>query len=356
MIAKLVFETGLVGLILWSIAAGDPAFADDFSRDTRFFKQLTTPMNSILDGRSFRSGLEKIAAQVGLNLWIDRHVDPDLLIQTGPIGPTVYAAIDDLAKSQGCTVMPVANVVLVGREIWVQRTASTLIAIPESTRRGSINVSWQDLTTPSEALQKVNASGTNDRNPKSESDLPHDLWPAVSWQNISRSVAVALILAQFDPGSTPGESSPADSAVLTRRYSQNAIDQTRLLKSMATADPSSRVRASGPWLIANGDFAAHHSAVDTILRQTANSSGPDPDRDTFTLKKMTTSAENALRQLAQTAGKTCVIEERARAACQKMISIEGRDVTLRQLIDRVARQAGVVASWQGDQIMIKPAP
>jgi hypothetical protein len=70
-----------------------------------------------------------------------------------------------------------------------------------------------------------------------------------------------------------------------------------------------------------------------------------------------TSAENAFRQLAQTAGKTCVIEPAAEKACKELITLEGQDVTLRQLIDLVSGQAGVTARWQGDKIVISiPVP
>ena len=344
------FSSGLVWLLLFSISAGNAVRGDDFSRESHFFKQLSTPMTSVLDGKPFRSGLERIATHTGLNLWLDRLVDPSVLIEVGPLGPTAFAAIEKLAASKDCVVMPVSGVVLVGRENWVQQTAAAILAISVARRGGSIDLSWNDLTTPEEALQAVTkgASGSV----RGQPTLPHDLWPAVTWHNIDRQVAIALIFAQFD-SLAEDQASPVDlSQTFTRRYSQGVVTLPQLRQAMRASDPASQVRVSGDWIVAKGTIAAHRTATITMLHMTGDATGVDPDADTFNLKKMTTSAENALQQLAQTAGKTCIIEPAAAEACKTIISIEGSDVTIRQLIDMAAEQAGVLATWKNDSIEV----
>ncbi len=79
---------------------------------------------------------------------------------------------------------------------------------------------------------------------------------------------------------------------------------------------------------------------------------PNPSKDTFTLKKMSTTAENALIQFAQAAGRTCLIEADAVAACKQIVSIEGQDITLEQLIAMVAKQVGVEVRWHDDRIVV----
>jgi hypothetical protein len=78
----------------------------------------------------------------------------------------------------------------------------------------------------------------------------------------------------------------------------------------------------------------------------------DVDRSTFTIKRLRTSAKNAFAQLAQMAGRKCRIEPEASEACQGLVSVEGTDLTLRELIGRVAAEAGVEVSWTGDTIVI----
>ena len=87
----------------------------------------------------------------------------------------------------------------------------------------------------------------------------------------------------------------------------------------------------------------------------ADGAAPDPDKDTFTVKKISTTAENALLQLTRSSQKNCIIEDSARQACKTMVSIEGKEVTLRELIEMVSAQAGVVAHWQDDSVVISLA-
>ncbi len=95
------------------------------------------PMTSIVDGKSFRNGVTGIAKQAQLNVWIDRRVDPTSPVIAGPVGPTVFAAIGKLAARRDCVLMPVANVLLVGRQDWVDQTASSIL---------SLKIEWQQGT------------------------------------------------------------------------------------------------------------------------------------------------------------------------------------------------------------------
>ena len=67
---------------------------------------------------------------------------------------------------------------------------------------------------------------------------------------------------------------------------------------------------------------------------------------------METSAGNALTQLAAAAQRQCVIEEDAVESCNQLIKIEKTDATLRQLIQRVASEAGVTVRWEPGKIVI----
>lgn len=336
-------------LVGWIVAIGN-AHGDDFGKHDRLFRQLTAPMTSVVDGRSFRNGLESISGQAGLNLHLDRQVDPSVLIDTGPVGPTVYAAISQLAASQDCVVLPLVDVVLVGREAWVDRTATSLLSIPKAKLGDVIDVTWPDLTTPQQALRLAAGDSVG-----TLPSLPHDLWPAVQWQRVDRRVAVALVLSQFDePRASNGES-PQASETFSRRYSLDGADSSAIRTRMLGVDPSSQLRVSGDWMVTKGTAKSHRAAIAAMLEAAGNVAGPDPDRDRFTLKKMTTTAENAFLQLAQAAHRRCVIESNAAEACKSIVSIEGRELSLRQLIDLVAKQVGVTVHWQETTIVISSA-
>ncbi len=337
------------------------AEADDFSHRDSFFRRLSGPMTSIVDGKPFRDGLVGIANQAELNLWVDRVVDPTTPIVAGPLRPTVYAAIQKLAAKRDCVVMPVANVVLVGRPSWVDRTAASILSLKLADNPEPADIAWDDLTTPAEAMSRATGNSVAVR---VEPELPHDLWPATSWHQIDRRVAVTLILAQFDrrperPQSLSTASlrsltsiAASDAGTFTRRYLADA--KVGIRDTMSEADPKSRVRSAEGWLEARGGVAAHRAVADAMLAS-SDAPPPDPNNDTFTLKKMVTTAENALVQLARSARRECVIDDEAREACKREVVIEGKDATLKQLIDMVAQQAGLVAQWQNDKILISLA-
>lgn len=328
--------------------------SDDFSRESELVRRLEAPMTSLLDGKPFRDALQSLASEAGISVWLDRSVDPSALVDAGPVGPIVFSAIEKLADSRDCYVMAIEEVLLVGRESWIDQTSAAILSIPDSRLDDRIDVSWPELTTPQEALGQVAV----DRN-VGQIQLPHDHWPAVEWQQIERQVAIILILSQFADVGDRTLSTQGRPRRVTRRYASGSVPADVLTRALKAADASAQVRVSTRWVVAEASISAHREATCLLLREAGKGSHPDPDRDTFTLKKMTTSAENAFRQLAKTAGKTCVIEADAAEACERLITLEGQDVTLRQLVELVAGQTGLTARWQGDNIVIslrEPAP
>ena len=95
--------------------------ADDLSESSPIYGKLASPMNSVFDGKSFRSAITGIAEQVDLNVWLDRRVDPTAPVKVEASGSTVYGAIEQIAGSRDCVLMPVGNVLLVGRRDWVAK-------------------------------------------------------------------------------------------------------------------------------------------------------------------------------------------------------------------------------------------
>ncbi len=340
-------------LVLWMLIFNNSLVAQAESGDLDgVVGQLIHPMNSIVDGKPLRQAIHRIADQAGVNVWIDRRVNPSLLVSLGPIGPTAFAALDQLAKSCECVVMPVGNVVLFGRKEWVDQTATAVMLLQLDHRSPKVNISWDDLTTPTEALAIA-----ADQNVGLEPALPHDLWPAVNWRDMDRRVAVTLVLAQFDrrPISTESISrlstEPASAiGQLTFRYKLSAMSAD-FRKAFLASDRSGRVNLRDGTISARGSIAAHRKAIRAVLAA-AKPESQDLDRSVFTIKRMRTSAHNAFNQLAKMAGRTCRIDASAQEACQGIISVEGKDLTLRELTDRVAAEAGVLATWTADTIVI----
>ncbi len=332
------------------------SFGDDFSEASPIYGKLATPMNSVFDGKSFRSAITGIADQVGLNIWVDRSVDPTTVVKVGSSGGNVYGALSQIAASRNCVLMPISNVLLIGHRDRVAKLSAAIMGSP-TTRAGTstelVDIRWDDLTTPSVALKQSTGNTSNALQP-----LPHDLWPKTQWRQISKDVAIALILGQFDlqfdHSSFPQRlvtSRIKEPDRLKRRYSSSLAKIVRPI--VTQADPSARMRVSGKWLETTATFNAHASATDAIFA-TLKPKLPDPDKDTFTLKQMRTSAGNALQQLCGVAGRRCEIAPGARKACEQTVIVEGKDATLRELIELVAEQADVTVTWGDGVILVSP--
>ncbi len=334
--------------------------ADDMRRKTKFWAQLNAPMTAVVDGMSLRDALQRVSEPVAVNLFLDRHVDPTSPIKAGSVGPTIFMAITEIAKARDCVVMPVCNVVLVGRADWVDATSASLIqASQEDTDADVVDVQWPELTSGSKALAA--AAGMDSANTDSV-PLPHDLWPAQTWKQIDRRVAIALVLAQFDLGlsgfhdasSTEIQASPIDAKYMAERMYSSDAHSSLLRRVIRASDAKSRAVVEDDSLRIQASTTAHRLGTDALLSQYAKVVAAQNTNETltFSLRRTETSAGAALHQFAQAAGRQCIIEPDAIQACQQQISLEANDETLKSLINRVAQKAGVIVQWHDQKIVV----
>jgi hypothetical protein len=334
----------------WIIVAGlvsGPARGGD---DTgSLLSRLQAPMVSVIEDGPLRPTLEQIAERAGINLWVDRRIDPTAAVKAGQVGPTVYASLRQLASRRGAEVFPVNNVLLVGRPDWLNRTGGSLLRLSGGE---VVDVRWDRLTTPSEALRI--ASGGVSPGPGFD-PLPHDLWPAVSWSRVSRATAVTLVLAQFDrrlrkdPGSGPlrsFDSSLANARGRFRRSYNATTAATSLERAVGRVDSDARVTVRGDRVVVDGSVVAHRAALETVLSHEVPAGGGKPSNaPTFTLNLKNKPAGSVLRQLADAAGKKCRIDDAAATACRRLVSLQATDATLRELAIRVAAEVGLDVHW-----------
>lgn len=286
------------------------------SGDSRLFAKLSAPMTSVVDGRSFREGMTRIANSVGVNLWIDRHVDPSRTINSGQLGPTAYLALKKLAEDHGCVVMPIRSVVLVGKEDWVDTVVASLARIPSRSEEAAIDVAWPRLSTPDEAIKAVHSELGSDQDGTWDGCLDYgadssagDLWPAATWKTIESDVAIVLIALQM-----------ADRDRALPKHKKSLALRRRKAVDLKLTRAAAKVKNS--------------NSLDAV----------------FSLNTQTRAA-SVLSQLCGAAHLKCVIDPGAVESCNQIVSISESDVTLRQLIETVAGKAGVVPRWQASAVV-----
>ena len=348
--ARIGFFSAWVTMTLAMLPAGRVA-ADEFNRQASLYQRLLTPLTCVIDGKPFRDAIDRVAAPAGVNYWLDRRVDPTIHVDAGELGPNVYACLKRIAAERDCVLMPVAGVLLIGRPNWVETSAAGLLKLTSQQSPKLIDLRWEDLTTPSEALRKakVPASFT--------AHVPHDLWPKTSWKRVDQHVAAALVLAQFDRGLKPGK---LTSSSVFELQSGNANCQ-RLYRASGQVEPlqqdfkdidrDSKVTVDGDKLTVVASVAAHRKATDRLLqRLAAKAPAAVGDDVTFSLK-LVDRAGAALVTFATKSGRKCIIQPEAQEACQKVVTLEAENKTLQDLSTMVATQAGVKIKW-GDKTVV----
>jgi hypothetical protein len=312
-------------------------------------------MTSVIDGKPFRDALQQVARQGQVNLLVDRRVDPTAPVSPGSLGPDIYTSIKQIAQQRDCVVMPVSGVLVVGRPEWVDATAASLMMLTQPGDAAATTVNWPTLTTPTEALNR--AAGEAPGNIA----LPHDLWPATQWTGIAPQVATTLVLAQFDrrlgkgslTGRTPLTAVPVEAVQHSTRRYQAGKHSALLRQTIEQTDPAAKLRSvRGRWDV-SATATAHRLATDALMVALAvpKMAKPNEDKRQFSLE-LKAPAGDAIRKFAATANLVCVIDDTADAACRSIVTLRAKDKTLRELIELVAEQADVTATWLDNKVVI----
>ncbi|TWU40831.1 hypothetical protein [Novipirellula artificiosorum] len=359
--AARIFALAVVSLMTCSfesyfVAAGEPVSLKD-----PMIRQLAAPTSAVVDGKPFREAVAELAGRSDLSVWVDRAVDPSVRIHAGQVGPTVYLALKQLAATGQCVVMPIDNVVLIGRATWVDATTASLMSLRAVTRKRRSpplqDLAWPEATTPTEALKIVFDRG---KISAATIPMPHDLWPAKQWSSIDPGVATCLLLAQFERTLDP-EAFPKRLVVIpmdrTRQYKVRydvAEGRSEMVAAIRRVDREMSVRTVEAGFEITATASAHRAAIDTFLTELADDLGGPGDIDTpnVTLNLANMPADQVFHHLAGTAGRDCVIAADAATLCKQLVFYQAEKVTLRQVTDKVAEQVGVKVVWTDEQLLI----
>ena len=322
--------------------------ADDLLNSSKFFQQLSAPLNLVIEGQSFRESILTVAQQADINVWIDRQVDPSAPVSPGNTGPNVYAALKSIAAERDCVVMPTANVLLIGRPDWVDGTAAALIAC--KTSLSATTIQWGPLTTPTQAFTVA----AGDKRP-SKVNLPHDLWPSTKLQMVKPPIAANLILSQFGRhlSSTktmdPMTSLPNQTDTLvTRAYTDD--ESTKAAFESANKQPN--FKSTGNKLFVTALAADHRIAANKLFAPQGNNAANQKlgrnDPRQFSLKIENKPAAVAIKSFAGNANAKCVITFQAAERAEQLVTFDATGKTLAELIDITAAKVGLVANWPND--------
>ncbi|WP_068137976.1 hypothetical protein [Roseimaritima ulvae] len=358
-------------VVLWLISG--PGFAQSTQRD--FEVRLAAAHQSRFSGRSLRDTLDILSQTTHVTYWLDRRVDSAQTVNVPAAGPTVEQAFSNIAAAAGLVSLPIDNLVLVGRADWVDRAGTLVLAAGSGAQPGDegqagaavratsserpVAIRWPLLTTPDEALTEVAEALNVD---VGSLRLPHDLWPAFSNTSIRATTLLTLIGCEFDrwlrlddDGSLRADAFPEEVSI-EKAYPAGLVAAAK--GEILQIDAEALLTEQGNQTIVRSGGRVHRllSVRKRLGRRPAGRPRPGPavavEDKRFTIHWQDAPAGAALRSLAQAGGWTLVMSSASGENAARLINLKAEETPLKELVNKVAEQVDLSASWDGDMLSI----
>jgi len=341
------------------------------------------------------------------SLWLDRRVDPSQTVNVTAAATPVSDTILTVVERVGLAAYPLPGVLLVGRPDWVESTLEHL-PTPISKRRVGptiksdpedvISIAWPTGATATEVLAMAVLAPSKLDPDQAPGWLPHDVWKGGNLTEVDRTLAAALILAQFDmrlrrtksllpllarPSTVAANRSTDSGAAVALDFNQKNVNFPSMVSHWTeeTLDTSIEFNQSFPGggaakairqairqhsipasvrgsqgAVNIRTTAANHLVLLKALWSTPMEQSSQVERaeteSVFDLKLVNQPVGKVLRQFADAAGKTIRFESGTELASEQLVSLDAVKKTLRQLTDEVAGQVGLEVNWENEQVII----
>ena len=338
------------------------------------------------------------------SLWLDRRVDSSELVTMTAGNTPASRIVLDIAESKRLAVYPLPGVFLLGRPDWVQ---GVLVNLPEEPRavatkrkaEALVNVVWPTGTPAAAVLGLVLSSPAGvltqyDPNVHRSVDwLPHDVWRSGRLESVERSLAVGLVLGQFnlrlkhghaleslfDPPKTSSQvksDSPDSSLIPVPLSLPPTVQPWRdedLAKEFLQAYPSGdsaltireflnkqkrrvSVRVSGDQLLVRANAAKHLGVIGQLwkapLKKRLAVGNAPVAQAVFDLKLVNKPVAVVLRQLAGAAGKKIRFASGTESLQEQLVSLDAVKQTLETLAIEVAKKVGLEVDWNDNEVVV----
>jgi len=346
---------GLAASLAFSVESG--VSAEDHAAwrtGEDFRRQLDSTIGFQWESSPIREGLHGLATNQRVAIWLDRRVDPDHEVDLAVNDSTLDEALQRVGGAIGGGVSYVGSVAYLGSKPVTVRLA-TLAAmrrdevkqLPTAARTRFASHSawtWEELATPRELLNQL-ARRANTQVVNID-QIPHDLWPAGDLPALPLTDCMTLLLAGFDltfeiarDGSAVRLTPMPTEAVIEWSYSPRG-SLTAAETAVTTAFPGVGVKKAGARLAITGTFEEHEAIERLIRGEPIRRVEPTPGSKRFDLRVentigaiVTAVAEREMLQLR--------VEPAIQAKLQQRISLDVKQLTLEELLDRALRSAGV---------------
>ncbi len=337
---------------------------DDFQR------QLDSGIGFEWRASPIRIGIQGIAENQRVAIWLDRRVDPDFEVDLLVQDATLNEALQRIGSAVGGGVSYVGSVAYIGSPQITERLA-TLAALrrdevkqlPTAARvkfAASTDWQWEELATPKELLADL-AMSANTRvvNPEL---VVHDLWAACGWPEMPLTDRLTLLLAGFDlhfeiarDGSAIRLIPMPETATLQRTYTPGS-SITGMTARIAKAMPDVRVKKSGARLVVAGTFEQHQDVAKLVRGEPIKRQPAATTEKRFDLRVENQLVGAIIKSVASREKLNVQADPAVLPLLSKRVSFDVKQLDLDGLLNRTLAGTGIAYRIEGNALMLQAAP
>lgn len=177
--------------------------------EAAFHRAITEPLTARFDDIELGALLKTLGEERQIAFLLDRRIDPTRHVSWRTGGEPLLDAVDDRLSAEHASARAVGSTVFIGPEESLKKLRTVIALRKQELDRGGKpalkqqfqllrgnSISWNEATTPKEALDEVSARWKIRIN-KSD-DVPYDLWPAGRLYDVNFIEALSVFLIQYE--------------------------------------------------------------------------------------------------------------------------------------------------------------
>lgn len=323
-----------------------------------FRQALAAPAGISWKGAPLRPALARLSAAHGISIVLDRRIDPEQSIEFNAGEADLEEALRRLASKLKAGVSIFDSTVYIGPAQVTQRLA-TLAAIGAERKKlaGLPELTTQELQTPRELLEAW--SKTTGVTLAGVDQLPHDLWPAITFPAQSPAARASLLLAGFDSAiemSSDGKQAriiPLPERVTMQKQFAGGTNPDNRAAQMREKFPAAEIDIVGKQLRVTGSFEDIDAIGRVLSGEKVTRKEVRAGEQRFTLKVENQPVGAVARALAGKLKMEVTFATGTEEQLKQLISFEVDKATLEELLSKMLAPAGLDFEIDENTIQVK---
>ncbi|MEX0819199.1 MAG: hypothetical protein WD070_06390 [Pirellulaceae bacterium] len=334
------------------VSAQDPV---EWRTGEDFRQQLESEIGFQWESSPIRQGLQGLAANQRVAIWLDRRVDPGHELDLAVQDSTLDEGLQRVASAIGGGVSYVGSVAYLGSTPVTAKLA-TLAAmrrddakqLPPSARVRFTATSpwtWETLATPRELLGQLARAA--DANVVNADQIPHDLWPAGDLPALPLTDRMTLLLAGFDltfeiasDGSAIGLTPMPAKVSIQRSYSPRG-SLNAAMTTIASAFPGVEIKKDRARLAITGTFEQHEAIERLVRGEPVRRVETTPGSKRFDLRVDNQPIGSIIQAVAGRERLEVRMDAATKTKLQQRISLDVKQLTLEELLQQTLGAAEI---------------